>query len=709
MQIAAVLLLAISTALLGSCSPAESARATRTGLEPGATAVTADHADDVRYADFSPDGRRLVTSSRDSTARLWDSDGKPVAVLEDGRSVRNAKFSPDGARIVAVADSADHTVCVWNGDGKRLAELAGHTNTVRSAVFSSDGSRILTTSMDSTARLWDRDGKPIAVLAGHTKPILSAELSSDGRRIVTTSADGTARLWDSEGRPGPVLAAEGVSYATFSPDGSRIATIAESKDHTVRLWDGQWKEIARLAGHTDSVRSVAFSADGRRIVTGSRDRTARIWSDEGEPLDVLEGHAASVEVARFSPDGSYVLTATDGRMGRLWNSDGELTGIVSVGGKLGHVAFDPEGSRIVATAGDGTARLFPVRDRLVPRRHGLETLALLRYEQGSLPHGMYNSGVRSILEDSNGHYWFGTWGDGVCRFDGESLIHFKVKDGLGHNQVRSIREDRTGVIWFDTGNGVSSYDGEKMITHVDRDYDSKNDWQLGSGDLWFCEDDAGAENRLEGQPGAYRYDGERLTFLAFPLPEERDGDWHYKVTGKARGKDGRLWISTYGSVIGYDGESFTFITNQSLGFDGSEGLLHVRSIFEDSLERLWIGNNGIGVLLRDGGATVNFTQQHGLGSRENRGGGPLPGDVSEGSPALDRVFAIGEDSAGSIWFGTTGHGAWRYDGESLRNFSAKDGLTSRGITAIYRDRRGDLWLGGTGVFKFNGESFDRVH
>ena len=28
---------------------------------------------------------------------------------------------------------------------------------------------------------------------------------------------------------------------------------------------------------------------------------------------------------------------------------------------------------------------------------------------------------------------------------------------------------------------------------------------------------------------------------------------------------------------------------------------------------------------------------------------------------------------------------------------------------IYKDRRGDLWSGADGVYKFNGESFDRIH
>ena len=35
--------------------------------------------------------------------------------------------------------------------------------------------------------------------------------------------------------------------------------------------------------------------------------------------------------------------------------------------------------------------------------------------------------------------------------------------------------------------------------------------------------------------------------------------------------------------------------------------------------------------------------------------------------------------------------------------------TSEGIMALYTDRRGDLWLGGEGVFRFNGVSFDRMH
>jgi ligand-binding sensor domain-containing protein len=326
--------------------------------------------------------------------------------------------------------------------------------------------------------------------------------------------------------------------------------------------------------------------------------------------------------------------------------------------------------------------------------------ALLRFET-----------VRSILEDSKGNYWFGSWKEGVCRFDGESLTYFTVEDGLSDNQIRSIHEDRNGVVWFEGGVGISGFDGERIITHTSRNYTSKDKWLLRTGDLWFKEDGARGATEIEGQPGVYRYDGETFTYLAYPLPADRAKVPAYATTGMAKGKGGRLWFATYTAVFGYDGESFTIIDDKSLGLNEGTGWLHVRCVLEDSKGKLWIGNNGIGVILHDGHAATQFTQEKGLGKLGPHGGRamPQPGDVTDGSPSLHRVFSIGEDRAGNIWFGTVEHGAWRYDGKSLRNYTAEDGLTSKDIMGIYTDRHGDLWLAGNGVFKFNGASFDRIH
>ncbi|QDV34808.1 Two component regulator propeller [Tautonia plasticadhaerens] len=318
--------------------------------------------------------------------------------------------------------------------------------------------------------------------------------------------------------------------------------------------------------------------------------------------------------------------------------------------------------------------------------------------------------VRSILEDSKGNYWFGSWNEGVARFDGESLTYFTEEDGLSDNQIRSIHEDQNGVVWFEGGVEISGFDGEKIITPTNKNYTSRGDWQLSSGDLWFKEDGSSGATDTEAQPGAYRYDGETFTYLAYPVPSDRAQRVNYATTGIARGKSGRLWFATYDAVFGYDGQSFTIIDDGSLGLNESTGRLHVRSVLEDSKGRLWIGNNGIGVILHDGHTATLFTQENGLGRLGPHGGRtvPQPGDVTDGSPSLHRVFSIGEDRDGNIWFGTVEQGAWRYDGRSLRNYTAEDGLTSKDIMGIYTDRHGDLWLAGNGVFKFNGASFERI-
>ncbi|TDJ67025.1 MAG: hypothetical protein E2O39_15445, partial [Planctomycetota bacterium] len=100
---------------------------------------------------------------------------------------------PDGSRIVTA--SSDRTARLWDSEGKEVAVLAGHTEWVLHAAFSPDGSRIVTASGDATARLWDSEGKEVAVLAGAFLRVTHAAFSPDGSRIVTASYFNTARLF----------------------------------------------------------------------------------------------------------------------------------------------------------------------------------------------------------------------------------------------------------------------------------------------------------------------------------------------------------------------------------------------------------------------------------------------------------------------------------------------------------------------------------
>jgi hypothetical protein len=155
------------------------------------------HDDSVEAAFFSPDGLRIVTTSLDSTARVWDAQtGEEVCRLRHYNWVKTAVFSPDGLRIVTA--SSDSTARVWDAQtGEEFCRLK-HDDCVQTAVFSPDGLRIVTASADKTARVWDAQTGEEFCRLKHDDSVEAAFFSPDGLRIVTASLDSTARVWDAQ-------------------------------------------------------------------------------------------------------------------------------------------------------------------------------------------------------------------------------------------------------------------------------------------------------------------------------------------------------------------------------------------------------------------------------------------------------------------------------------------------------------------------------
>ena len=94
------------------------------------------------------------------------------------------------------------------------------------AVFTPDGKRVLTSSVDQTARLWDAaTGKELRVFRGHAAPVSSARFSPNGRFVLTASEDGTTRLWDSETADElcRLVRLAGESWVVIAPDGTFAA------------------------------------------------------------------------------------------------------------------------------------------------------------------------------------------------------------------------------------------------------------------------------------------------------------------------------------------------------------------------------------------------------------------------------------------------------------------------------------------------------
>jgi len=342
---------------------------------------------------FSPDGRFLLTSSKDKTARVWDiAEGKPVAELRGHTGfLTSALFSSDGELVVTA--SQDGTARVWEATtGKLDANLQVDTDVVWRAVFSRDGKFVITVSShDHYVRTWELStNRLVAEMGGAGNGLVS----SDGTFAVTTNDDGMAQIWEaSTGQLITELRAPSPVYGTvFSPDGKFLLTT--SKDKTVRVWDtGNGELLAELdgdivgtwtdghGGYENTMRR-ALSPDGNLIVTLDDDKTPLVWEvSTGKLLSKLEAdqrtrritdcvenvstgesiceeveELVSVQSALFSPNGKLVVTEDGGEMARVWEvNTGRL--VAELPGDL--PVWSPDGNFVV-THGRAKAYVWEV-------------------------------------------------------------------------------------------------------------------------------------------------------------------------------------------------------------------------------------------------------------------------------------------------------------------------------------------------------------
>ena len=271
---------------------------------------------------FSPDGMRILTASG-NIAELWDGHtGRPVAepiVHKD--NIRSAQYSPDGAWIVTASN--DQTARLWNAQtGQPVGKPLETGFQVWTATVSPDNSRMLY-DLGSEAHLWDiRSGHLIGQKIEHSETINSAEFSPDSTHVLISGFDHTARLWDAttgQSFGDPLRHNDFIGQASFSPDGARVLTA--SGDHTARIWDAlTTKPIGEPMRHDGTVYTAKFSRDGLRIITSSEDHTARVWDGQsGQPISDPLRHDDSVSSADFSPDGTFVVTASADKTGRIWD------------------------------------------------------------------------------------------------------------------------------------------------------------------------------------------------------------------------------------------------------------------------------------------------------------------------------------------------------------------------------------------------------
>ncbi|HMD81953.1 MAG TPA: WD40 repeat domain-containing protein, partial [Anaerolineales bacterium] len=231
---------------------------------------------------------RFVTGDENGQVIVWvaGSDGPARVINAHEEEVTSVVFSPDGSRILSA--SLDDTAKVWDAEsGDLLNSLVHDFGSVYDARFSDDGIHIVTAGQDNTARIWDvQNGNLLGTLNGHTDYVLSAVFSHDGNYVYTGSFDNTIRKWDVQtGESLQTLAGHTGKVNDLDINRNDDLLVSGSSDTTVKVWDLKTgKEIFNYLGNNEDANSVAFNLDGSRIVTASSDETTKEFTIDYETL-----------------------------------------------------------------------------------------------------------------------------------------------------------------------------------------------------------------------------------------------------------------------------------------------------------------------------------------------------------------------------------------------------------------------------------------
>ena len=172
-------------------------------------------------------------------------------------------------------------------------------------------------------------------------------------------------------------------------------------------------------------------------------------------------------------------------------------------------------------------------------------------------------GIYSIYRDKNGSMWFGTAGMGLCQFDGASFNwHYEEQlqttNGGGDFGMRAILQDQEGYFWFN--NSRYRYDvllnrGDRYLVFNKKDGMGYLDENKKTQYPFFLSIAQDNENNLwmvTYNNGVWKNNGKAL--LHYPI---KDGEIDVLLFSIFKDNQGTLWLGTHNAgVYKFNGQSF---------------------------------------------------------------------------------------------------------------------------------------------------------
>ncbi len=323
----------------------------------------------------------------------------------------------------------------------------------------------------------------------------------------------------------------------------------------------------------------------------------------------------------------------------------------------------------------------------------------LRFERISLEHGLSQSHVLSMLQDSRGFMWFGTE-DGLNKYNGYTFTVYKFDPerptSLSDNWITAMLEDDAGVLWIGTRNGgLNAYD-RNLDQFTRYQNNQENPHSLSDNEVTAIYQDREGALWVGTKGGLNKFDPVEASFVHYQHnPDDPNSLSSNVLTEIYEDQNGILWVGTEDNGLNrFDRKTEYWRRYVHDTMDpNSISQNNISAIAEDQAGNLWVGTGGRGLnklVLDDpegiGPDNQGFIHyQHDPDDRESLGN--------------DEIKAIYPDVDGTLWVGTHGDGLNRFfpETETFSRYRNDTGdphsISNDFVSAIYQDLEGVLWVG----------------
>jgi len=302
-----------------------------------------------------------------------------------------------------------------------------------------------------------------------------------------------------------------------------------------------------------------------------------------------------------------------------------------------------------------------------------------RYNELAVEDGMSNNSVSSILQDSKGFMWFGTY-YGLNRYNGYEFENFysdiNNPHSLSSNFVTALLEDKNGDLWVGTKMGLNRFDKDSemfspFVVNLDEPASLTNN-QIGAllsdsrGNLWI--------GTMGG--GLHLYHENVQGFSCYAQTNNKAININ-QISALTEGYEGGIWVGTYGNGLSFFNPREPFFINYDYP------TMQINDLLDDGNGSIWIATANMGMYRFDKEMKV-YEKLH------------LHPDRADDT--MNIIMSLSLDKMGNILASVDGGGVVIIDPNQRQEIlpdeehDAFDDLDTRAVYRVYIDSNGLYWI-----------------